>query len=49
MPPQFFSQKVKTDLYEMLKIRYYQETVFEVFKKDLPMKSTFASKATQTV
>ena len=32
-PPQFFSQKVKTDLYKMLKIRYYQATVCEVFKK----------------
>ena len=33
----------------MLKIRYYQATVCEVSKNDLPMKSTFASKATQTV
>ena len=33
----------------MLKIKYYQATVGEVFKNDLPMKSKFASKATQTV
>ena len=47
MPPQvFFSKKVKTDLYKMLKIRYYQAIVCEVSKKDLPMESTFASKAT---
>ena len=29
----------------MLKIKYYQATVWEVSKNDLPMKSTFASKA----
>ena len=45
-PPSFFSKKVKTDLYKMLKIRYYQAIVCKVSKKDLPMKSTFASKAT---
>ena len=32
-PPQFFFLKVKTDLYKMLKIKYYQATVWEVFKK----------------
>ena len=32
-PPSFFSYKVKTDLYKMLKIKYYQATVWEVFKK----------------
>ena len=32
-PPQFFSLKVKTDLYKMLKIKYYKATVWEVFKK----------------
>ena len=31
-PPSFFSYKVKTDLYKMLKIRY-QATVYEVFNK----------------
>ena len=33
VPSQFFSQKVKTDLYKMLKINYHQATVWEVFKK----------------
>ena len=31
-PPVFFP-KVKADLYKMLKIKYYQATVWEVFKK----------------
>ena len=31
--PPVFSQKVKTDLYKMLKIKYYEATVWEVFKK----------------
>ena len=49
VPPQFFFQKVKIDLYKLSKIKYYQATVCEVFKNDLPITSTFASKATQTV
>ena len=32
-PPFFFTLTVKTDLYKMLKIKYYQATVWEVFKK----------------
>jgi len=32
-PPVFFTLKVKTDLYKMLKIKYYQAPVWEVFKK----------------
>ena len=48
VPPQLFFLKVNTDLYKMLK-KKYQATVWEVFKKGTADKSTFASKATQTV
>ena len=32
VPPQFFTLKVKTDLHKM-KVKYYQTTAWEVFKK----------------
>ena len=48
-PPQFFfALKVKTDLYKMLKIKYYQASVWEVFKKR-PTDEVYVCLATQTV
>ena len=49
MPPQSFTKKVKTDLYKIFKSNIIKQLFGKFSKNDLPMKSTFVSKATQTV
>ena len=48
-PPQFFTKKVKKDLYKIFKQNIIKQLFGKFSKNDLLMKSMFVSKATQTV